>query len=309
MEYPIEMKWSINAENLRLPFGENLGSDIIETTIPNVSYVVCLYPNGKDKTGFVHFRFYVNSDIPVDLKLTVSIPSLDFTYRYEKAVKEFDKHFYECGSNLFSSTKLSNDGIESLTIRLFGYIKTQSRKRKFPSEIERLGHKLWKNDDKDFTFVVEDKEIKVHKLIMAGHSTVFQAMFNSSWKENEEQKALISGFPYIIVFKAVTFCYDYSLIFETYDEAMDMLEFGEYYNIQNLKDEAESYLIEQISVNNVCELSNAAVNSNAKNLRLCCFNFLIKCLKESTAVEGIDAIDVGFRLELLSKAFCVVQNF
>uniref|UniRef100_A0AC35G370 BTB domain-containing protein n=1 Tax=Panagrolaimus sp. PS1159 TaxID=55785 RepID=A0AC35G370_9BILA len=236
MEYSIEMKWSINVENLRLPFGEYLESDIIETTIPNVSYVACLYPNGKDNTGFVHFRFYVNSDIPVDVKLTVSVPSLGFTYRYEKAVKELDTHFYECGSNLFSSTRLSNDEIESLTIRLFGNIKTQSRKRKFPSEIEPLGHKLWKNDDKDFTFVVEDKEIKVHKLIMAGHSPVFQAMFNSFWKENEEQKVLVGGFPYTIVFKTVKFCYDYSLIFDTYEEAMDMLEYGEYYNIQNLKD-------------------------------------------------------------------------
>uniref|UniRef100_A0AC34G3G5 BTB domain-containing protein n=1 Tax=Panagrolaimus sp. ES5 TaxID=591445 RepID=A0AC34G3G5_9BILA len=144
---------------------------------------------------------------------------------------------------------------------------------------------------------------------MAGRSTVFEAMFNSTWKENEENKVIIGRFSYTIVFKAITFCYDYLLVIESEEEAMYLLEFGEYYNIPDLKCEAESYLIEQISVINVCELSNAAANSNAKNLRLCCFNFLIKCLKESTAVEGIETVDVEFRLELLNKAFCVVQNF
>uniref|UniRef100_A0AC34G2P1 MATH domain-containing protein n=1 Tax=Panagrolaimus sp. ES5 TaxID=591445 RepID=A0AC34G2P1_9BILA len=133
MEYPIEMKWSINAENLNIPFTERLESKIIETTIRNVSFVACLYPNGKDEKGFVHLFIFIITDVPVDVKLTVSIPSMNFTHRYEKAVKESDKCFYGCGSNLFNSDRLLNNVtnyIENgkLTIRFFGTLKTQSRK-------------------------------------------------------------------------------------------------------------------------------------------------------------------------------------
>uniref|UniRef100_A0AC35GEY6 BTB domain-containing protein n=1 Tax=Panagrolaimus sp. PS1159 TaxID=55785 RepID=A0AC35GEY6_9BILA len=40
-----------------------------------------------------------------------------------------------------------------------------------------IGDQLWKNEDKDCTIVVGEKEMKAHKLILRSRSEVYKAMF------------------------------------------------------------------------------------------------------------------------------------
>uniref|UniRef100_A0AC34FM78 BTB domain-containing protein n=1 Tax=Panagrolaimus sp. ES5 TaxID=591445 RepID=A0AC34FM78_9BILA len=310
MEYPVQMKWVIKAETLNAS-NNDISKAIQETTIPYVYYQPLLRHLSSGNVLFC--IIFTKDDQAIEAELSISIPSANKTYQMEMHVCKREKRAVLYKVIIASKQELmdlSNNYIKNgnLTIHVKGIIKKQNLKRKYPFAETSLGCIMWKKCDKDFTFFIGDNSIKVHKFVMAERSTYFKAMFDASWKENEENETTVTEFQYTIVKKAVKYCYDFPLSIDTEQEAISLLEFSDYYDIKTLKLEAESFLMEKIDVENVCNFANASIKSNSKIVRLCCINFLVKCLKDSTAVEGIDDLDADFKSQLLSHAFCSTQK-
>uniref|UniRef100_A0A914XT19 BTB domain-containing protein n=1 Tax=Panagrolaimus superbus TaxID=310955 RepID=A0A914XT19_9BILA len=107
----------------------------------------------------------------------------------------------------------------------------------FVNHSDALGLQLWKqNESKDFTIIVDEKEIDAHKNVLAARSLVFARMFESGMKEAEENKVEIKDFPFEIVEAAIKLCYHHSLVpYITLNDKMLILQFFNKYDIQSLK--------------------------------------------------------------------------
>uniref|UniRef100_A0A914QGK7 BTB domain-containing protein n=1 Tax=Panagrolaimus davidi TaxID=227884 RepID=A0A914QGK7_9BILA len=93
-------------------------------------------------------------------------------------------------------------------------------------------------------------------------------MLENEMKEKAENKLEIFDFNAEIVKIAVDYFYDR----KTYktcnvDQLIDLLQFAEKYDIQDLKSEVEHVLIIKIRPNNICQISNASVNANSTKLK------------------------------------------
>uniref|UniRef100_A0A914XRE5 BTB domain-containing protein n=1 Tax=Panagrolaimus superbus TaxID=310955 RepID=A0A914XRE5_9BILA len=129
-------------------------------------------------------------------------------------------------------------------------------------------------------------------------------MFKSEFKEGQENKVVITDFPFKVVEFGIKSCY-IKTEFNTMkmEENILLLQFFEKYNMEKYKAELEIYLIHKISVSNVCSLVKCSELSNSPKLEKYCTEFLLNCMKNSTPVLDIDSLDPNFALRLFKMAF------
>uniref|UniRef100_A0A914YNV1 BTB domain-containing protein n=1 Tax=Panagrolaimus superbus TaxID=310955 RepID=A0A914YNV1_9BILA len=161
---------------------------------------------------------------------------------------------------------------------------------------------LWNKGYEDFTIIVDKKEIKVHKNILAAHSPVFAAMFQPLMKEAIENKVEITDFSYEIVKMAVKLCYH-----QTYDENISidesflLLKFADKYNMANIQENLETYWSGKITISNLCEIANCAAAVNALILQQKCLDHLVHCLKMKYRVPKMELLDKEFIIKAFTK--------
>uniref|UniRef100_A0A914QN91 BTB domain-containing protein n=1 Tax=Panagrolaimus davidi TaxID=227884 RepID=A0A914QN91_9BILA len=168
----------------------------------------------------------------------------------------------------------------------------------------KLGLKLWDQDDKDFTFMVEEKEIQVHKNVISAESSVFDRMIKSGLQESKETKVAIIDFDFKTVEAGLKFCYginDDKLY--NVENGIKLLQFSDKYDIKDLKTSMETFLLSQISRMNACKLANASILGNSIILRRKCFEYLIECNQKKISVADLEILDKDLALELMKALF------
>ena len=169
-----------------------------------------------------------------------------------------------------------------------------------------------------------DNHFQVHKLVLAAHSPVFEAMFNSDSNEAIENQMEIVDFDFDIVKLAIELIYDRQIPTLTMEQKMDVLKFFDKYDVRKLKvgthsrnsvklqfnfqDSMEASLAEVISFKTVCQITEFAFSFNSTNLQQRCEDFLVASDRMNLAVEDLHLLDKDFALKVLKTSLYGVKK-
>uniref|UniRef100_A0A914QR98 BTB domain-containing protein n=1 Tax=Panagrolaimus davidi TaxID=227884 RepID=A0A914QR98_9BILA len=149
-----------------------------------------------------------------------------------------------------------------------------------PNSKYSLAQLLWERDDQDFVISVGKKEerkteVKIHRCVFASRSPVFNRMLENEMKEKAENRLEIIDFNAEIVKIAVEYFYDR----DTYktsdvDQLIDLLQFADKYDIQDLKADIEPLFMYHIYPETICQIANASIIYNSSFLQKFCLDAL-----------------------------------
>lgn len=144
---------------------------------------------------------------------------------YSKTFKNGERAEIELSKDFLQNQGM-NVKISSVAVIKFGRCVALPPKRKMD---------LFAVEDlKDFVIYVGKQEIKVHKLMLIGSSSVFKAMLKLHCKESIEKKLLIKDFEYSVVMNAIYFIYD-NVVDENMSVSaiMELYRFADKYDLLN----------------------------------------------------------------------------
>uniref|UniRef100_A0A914P3D8 BTB domain-containing protein n=1 Tax=Panagrolaimus davidi TaxID=227884 RepID=A0A914P3D8_9BILA len=147
----------------------------------------------------------------------------------------------------------------------------------------------------------------VHKTILETFSPIFKKMIEA--QNGDENVLEITDSDFETVENGINFCYGFpESVYSDINELTEVLKFSSKYEINDLKNEIEFKLIPQISNENICKISNAAIESKAETLKAVCQSKLIQFVKKATIVKEMKNLDCNFAKEVLANV-CIPEGY
>uniref|UniRef100_A0A914YZ10 BTB domain-containing protein n=1 Tax=Panagrolaimus superbus TaxID=310955 RepID=A0A914YZ10_9BILA len=246
---PVAIEWRIPEnclKEIKDKPGEYLKSNVFNASnIPDLQYFITICPNEnvEDLLGqtWIYFHLRYEDELKIEANFDIKIESANYSSKENYVFEESDEWVGECCNTeeLFDPEKrYIVDG--KMIIKIEGTLTTE---KEMPKKSETFGDNrdalclgLWNQENKDFTIIVDEKEIAAHKNVLAARSPVFARMFESGMKEAKENRVVIKDFPFNIVEAAIKLCYHHSLVpYATLNDKIKFLSFFDKYNIQPLK--------------------------------------------------------------------------
>ncbi|KAJ8679851.1 hypothetical protein QAD02_015638 [Eretmocerus hayati] len=123
----------------------------------------------------------------------------------------------------------------------------------------------------DVTFIIDKRELKLHKSILSSRSTVLAANFDNDWKENVSNEVYIEDQSYDVMKEF--FQYIYAANVNNIDtHVLELLRTADKYAVDKLKTHCEQILAKALKNENAVDYLNVAEKYNAKNLETECDN-------------------------------------
>uniref|UniRef100_A0A914QQ16 BTB domain-containing protein n=1 Tax=Panagrolaimus davidi TaxID=227884 RepID=A0A914QQ16_9BILA len=315
--YPILIDWTISKTKLSANENNSFSTPYSKEieNLPGVKYYLLMDLKRASDSGegtWVFFHLIIPSNMSINVKATISCKTANFhrtwAFKYTKTTGYgsqlcFFNELYDPAKNFIVNNQL--------VISLKATLKVENSDPIVPKILkgESLGWKLWNNEeDKDATIAVNGMEIKVHKCILKRRSTKFDCLFKvksePTKKKNNSDKIVVKKHTYDTVKEAIMFCYDIqSSEILSAEDATDLIKFAHEYQINDLKKNMEEFCIENLSVSNAVIFSNSSLEVEAEMLEQKCFDFLLKCLKDGTAVKDIEDLDAGMKEKIFLQGF------
>ena len=137
----------------------------------------------------------------------------------------------------------------------------------------------------DVTIVCKDREFQCHKAVLAGRSTVFEAMFTHEMKEKKDSKVDIQDMDEDTLRDMLVFMYS-GRVGNLEGKAASLMSAGEKYDLKELKKICEEYLCFNLNLDNVLDMLILADFHSASNLRSLALKFIGENLKKIVTQEG-----------------------
>lgn len=131
------------------------------------------------------------------------------------------------------------------------------------------------SDLSDFTYVVQGKEFKVHKLILSLASPVFRSTFECGLDETRDNKAIVTDCDPGMFQHLLNFIYKGDLPDNIQEIVLDLFKLAHVYQIQPLQNIClNRIMLTQLSQDSVVELYDAAITYELDRLKNNCWTFI-----------------------------------
>lgn len=160
-------------------------------------------------------------------------------------------------------------------------------------------------DDKetcDTTLKIKDKEFKAHRSVLIARSSVFAATFKHDTLERQTGVVTISDCDPDSFLQFLSYLYSGKLEDLSYCSALNLYYTSDKYNVQELKAFCVEYLIQCLSVENICETVVFAANYDDMRLLSAIqdfFNKNVRKILESSEWECLMKKDYRLASKLL----------
>lgn len=131
----------------------------------------------------------------------------------------------------------------------------------------------------DVTLIVEDKEIKAHKILLAARSPVFGAMFSNTMKENLESRVVIEDLSYDEVQELLRYIYT-GKVPKLQEQTQRLLMMSDKYDLTELKTLCEQALGANLTYHTAGEMLILADTYDAAQLRTHALQFILNNANE-----------------------------
>jgi len=136
----------------------------------------------------------------------------------------------------------------------------------------------------DVILEADEREFRAHRVILAGHSDVFRAMFQSDTKEQRTSRVVIEDLSADAVSDLLTFIYTDTA--PNADKlALELLEAAEKYNIVRLKAVCEAELAKHLDIDNVIDRLIVADTYRADQLKEAALHCITKHASDIVTTE------------------------
>ena len=310
--------WSIANFNRKTDMenGEELKSGVfsIRTKDRQTDWFMRINPNGEEKSckGFVSLFLYKdgNCEVPINADIIFSIVDKDGVktrakrceYTFEKNLPSDNRGFAKFVShselrhpqlNLLPSdtlTILCEISITGDNVVTSGTNKpVHGRQGRATEPMSRLANDISalfeQSKFADCTVACEGREFRCHKNILAGRSTVFDAMFTHDMEENRKSKVDIVDLDGDTVYDMIVYIYS-GKVTDMEDKATGLLSAAEKYDLKELKTMCETSLCDTITQDNVLDLLVLADLHGASTVRGVALKFIVDNGKEIVAQAG-----------------------
>jgi len=120
-----------------------------------------------------------------------------------------------------------------------------------------------------------DHIIYAHKVILCSRCEVFKAMLLGGMKECNQDEVVISDIKYPVLCKLVEFLYTDNIDLDG-DTVLELFQAADKYALPRLKHLCERFMLDNISLENVCTMLEAADQLHATLLRGECIRWILK---------------------------------
>ncbi|KAH9512730.1 RCC1 and BTB domain-containing protein 1 [Bulinus truncatus] len=153
----------------------------------------------------------------------------------------------------------------------------------------------------DIKFVVDGKDIYVHKAILKMRCEHFRSMFQSCWDEGSKESIEITQYSYPVYKAFLKYLYTDDVDLNA-DEALGLLDLSNAYCEELLKMKCEALIRQSISMENVAMLYAAAIKFGAQQLEDFCFRFSLNHMSAVTQSEAFNKLDESVVKNFIKKA-------
>uniref|UniRef100_A0A7E4UW99 G_PROTEIN_RECEP_F1_2 domain-containing protein n=1 Tax=Panagrellus redivivus TaxID=6233 RepID=A0A7E4UW99_PANRE len=240
-------------------------------TVPytdNLFWTMTVWLCGQENTdsnGFV--TVHVTTSRNVDAAISLHLDSTGKTYR--ATLKNQNKHDFgplqDYSVDFLSAVDL---GKEEFHVTIDFNLHFLAMNHRFYESCEHV--------EKDFTLIVENRDIKVHRNYLALISPFFNSMLSHRTKEAKSNQFKIADFSMPTVHTVIRMCYGYFVTNIDVPLAIDMLRFVDKYHIKSVVSQLEAYLEEKLTPENFPTIVKYAFDLYRESLMRFCGNFYIK---------------------------------
>jgi len=153
----------------------------------------------------------------------------------------------------------------------------------------------------DFSFIVENKRLYSHKIILATRCDYFASFFSSGTKESQASEITINEFSYDVFSEFLRYIYT-GKVNSNFEIAIDLMRVGHHYKMELLILYCEMHLSKYLTVENSCKILEVSYKYLAVQLQRIAIDFIIKNLDRVSLTKGYEEMDSNCMKEFLTSA-------